>query len=118
MKKEDKEKLITDLMYRYIESLDKYSTQGFYTTLGILGAFIAFLISIGLINSQGLNPNTPIIAFLFLTYILYINEQYSKYVDDLYKGLFLAIKENRLFNFKIESRKWPERYFFYKRKME
>lgn len=114
MKKEDKEKLITDLKYKYIQSLDNDSAEGFYRKLGFLGALIAFIISIGWINPQDLNSDVLMVAFLFLIYILHLNNQYSKYVDDLYEELFLAIKKDRLLEFEVKRRNWFERNVFYK----
>ncbi len=69
MKKEDREKLITELRYKYIESLDNYATTGFYQRLGILGAIITFIISVGWLKPEDLNFEGLFIAFLFILFI-------------------------------------------------
>mgnify|MGYP001596428937 CR=1 FL=1 len=116
MKKEDKEKLITELRHKYIGSLDNYTTTGFYQRLGFLGAIITGLISFDLLKIADLNSTGLFAAFLFLIYILHLNNQYSKYVDDLYEDLLLAIKTDKILRFKIKNRNWLERNIFYKKR--
>ncbi|HLG24981.1 MAG TPA: hypothetical protein VI564_08685 [Candidatus Nanoarchaeia archaeon] len=118
MKKEDKEKLIMELRHKYIESLDNWSTSGFYQRLGIIGGIIVFVFSVGLIKPEALNSWIVIIAYLFLIYIIYTNNQYSKYVDDLYEGLFLAIKGDKLLEFEIKKISWFGKNIYYKRKLK
>ena len=118
MDKQSKEKLIIEIRHKYIESLDNDSTTGFYQRLGFLGAVITFLISFDLLNLANLNSMGLLVAFLFLIYLLHLNNQYSKYVDDLYGYLFKAIEEDKVLELKIKTRNWCERNIFYKKKIK
>ncbi len=42
-----------------------------------------------------------------------MNNQYAKYIDDLYEDLFIAINKGKLLEFKVKSRNFRERNFFY-----
>ena len=116
MKKEDKERLITELRSEYLKSLENDSTIGFYQNLAILGAIISFLVFVKALGPEDFNPFTLFVGFLILIYFTYRNQQYSKYIDDLYEDLLKAVKDDKLFEFKINGRNWFERNIFYKQR--
>jgi len=116
MQKTDREKLVVEVNLKYIESLDREATIGFWIRISAVGAVIAFLITNNLFSLQVPTFLVFILTGVFIIYLLNSNSQYIKYTDDLYYDLIDSIKKNKIMGFKIKSWKWHNSNFWYRKR--
>jgi hypothetical protein len=114
MKKQDKEIKIIELRLKEIESIDRDTTNLWFKVYAVLGAIFLFLYANGFLKIVIVNVYLSLICvIIFIFGLLWLNWQSIKSIEDYYDGLFFAIKEDKILDFKISTMYNP---FFYKRK--
>lgn len=119
MIREEKEKLLYQLYFQEIDSMDKSFFHFQLWMLGGIFSVLAFLVKTFLPTNQ--NPDSfiviiSLIGFSFFLFCINSTIQQDKFITDCYRCLEKHIHEGRLLKFKYPSKTRWYHTFYYKRK--
>jgi len=90
MKKEEKEKIISEVRLKEIESLDRDTTSMVFKGLAVWGAIFVYFYKVGF------NPTIIYSLGFLLLYLLWYQYQSYKYICDCYNWLSQSIEQDKI----------------------